>query len=115
MSDNTVDLVSDYEVETSSASVTGTSPNSHLPFFDINHLELDVITLLGDYDSEKVSENFSEEETYSFGSLDALISNVWGIINHVDAPIPPRILSKEEVITNLRRRERPKDFLQVRL
>lgn len=40
------------------------------------------------------------EET-SFGSLDALISNVGGRITHVEVLMSPPILSEEEVHVNL--------------
>lgn len=39
MSDNTVDIVSDYEVETSYASAVGTILDSHLPHLSNNHLD----------------------------------------------------------------------------
>lgn len=39
MSDSIDDLVSDPKVETSSISAKGTSPYSHFPSFDSNHLE----------------------------------------------------------------------------
>lgn len=42
-------------------------------------------------DSEKVSGNSLEEETSSFGSLDAFISNVGGGINRTEVPMPLRV------------------------
>lgn len=61
MSDNSTDLVSDSEVETVIVSIMGTSLYSHLPPHNNNHLELEVISLFDDSDSERVY----EEETSS--------------------------------------------------
>lgn len=56
MSDSTIDLVSDYEGETSSASIMGISPDSHLPPLSCNHLGSEIIHFFYDYDSERVYE-----------------------------------------------------------
>lgn len=88
MSGKTIDLVSDSEVETTSSFTTETSLDSHLPSFDNDHLEPEVITLFDDYDLERVVRNFSEGETSYSQSLDALILNVDERINHVDVTIP---------------------------
>lgn len=86
-----VDLVSGYKVETSSTSVMGTSSESHLPPYNINHLELDVISLSGGYGSKRVSMNSLEEETFSSSSLETLLSNVGEDVFPVEVLMPPRI------------------------
>lgn len=62
-------------------------------------------------DSEKASGNSLEEETSSFGSLDAFISNVGGGINQTEVHMPLRVLIEGEIQDNLQRRERVKDYI----
>lgn len=76
MSGNIVDLVSDSEVETSFSSIIGISPDSHLPLISSNHLELEIVHLFDDSDSQRVYGKSLDEGTFSFGSLEAFISNV---------------------------------------
>lgn len=52
MSDSTIDLVNDYEGETSFISIMGTSHDSHIPHFIRNHLEPKLIPLSDDSDSQ---------------------------------------------------------------
>lgn len=51
MDDNTVDLVIDSEVETSFALAMGTSPDSNLSPLHSDHLELEIISISGNFDS----------------------------------------------------------------
>ena len=51
MSDSTVNLVSEFEGETSHASIMGTSTGSYLPILGRNHLGSEIIPLSDDSDS----------------------------------------------------------------
>lgn len=51
MSDNVVNLTSDSESDTSSASRMGTPHDCHLPLIDHDPIELEVIPLSDDLDS----------------------------------------------------------------
>lgn len=114
MSDNTIDLVSDYEVETSYASIMGTSPNSHVLPLNKDNLELETISIFDDSDSERVSKYSLEENFLSSGSIDAFISNVGGGINHVEVLMPPHVLYKEEKVqANRYMREHAKIYIQL--
>lgn len=61
MSDNTVNLVSDYEKETSSSLRMGKYPDSHLPSLDNDSLEPKFIPLSDDYEFERVSRDSLEK------------------------------------------------------
>lgn len=69
MSVNSVDLVRDYDVETS----YGLFPNCLHPFFSSDHVGPEVIIISNNSGSEGMSETSMEVETSSSESLDALI------------------------------------------
>lgn len=54
-----------------------------------------------------------EEKTYSSRLLDALTSNMGGIKTYTEVPMPPHILSEDEVQANLQRSKRVRYFIQV--
>lgn len=54
-------------------------------------------------------------ETYSFGSLYALKSNVGGIKNRTEILIPHPTLLEDEIRVNLKRRDRTRYFIQAYL
>lgn len=54
MSDSVVNLASNYEGETSSVSIMGIFPNSHIHHLDCNIMELEAIPLSDDSDSKMV-------------------------------------------------------------
>lgn len=56
-----------------------------------------------------------EEETLSYSSLHALISNVGRGINCVKVPMLPRILFEEGIHINQKRRECTNNDIQLRL
>lgn len=97
VSDNLVDLMSDSEVEISYTSIIGKSHNSHILPHNSNHLGPERIPLIYDYDSERVSRSLLEKVTSLSTSLYAIISNVGEGINRVEIPMPPRVLSDEEI------------------
>lgn len=113
MSNNTVDLVSDYEVEILAASPMGISPDSHLPSLGREHIGSTIILIYNDSDFERVSRYSLEEETSSSGSLYDLISNMDGGINLVKILMPIPILLEDEVQSNLLRIEHAKDYIQL--
>lgn len=61
MSGNIINLVSDYEKETSSALRMGKYPDSHLPSLDNDSPKPKIIPLSDDYEFERVSRNSLEE------------------------------------------------------
>lgn len=89
--------MSDYESNTSSILRIGISPYSHLPPIDHDHLELEFISLSNYSDIERVSEDFLERGTSSSGSLEALLADVGGEVNHVEVLMPHLILIEEEI------------------
>lgn len=108
MSDNTIDLVCDFKVETS----LGSSPESLHSSLSGDHVRPKIIAPLEDSGSYWASRNSLKEETSSYVSLYALICNVGIRIHHTEVPIPHCILSEEEVHANLRMRECTRDFIQ---
>lgn len=72
MSDNNVDLMSDYKVETS----FGSCSNALHPSPSNDNVGPKIIVLYDDYGLKMVFENLMEEETSYFGPLGILISNV---------------------------------------
>lgn len=106
MSDNNVDLVSDFEVEPSSNSEVETSSLSS------DHIRQEIITVSDDYGSERASGNSLKEETsYYSWLLDSLMSNVGRGIKCVEVHMAHRILLGEEVRANLQRGERDTGFI----
>lgn len=103
MSDNTVNLASDSKVETLSRSF----PDSPHPSLSNDHMGLEVTSISHDSESEWVYGNSLEEDNSSSRSLDSLIPNFVGRINHAEVPIPPYILSQWDGLA--------RHFIQVRL
>lgn len=64
---------------------------------------------------ERVYDDSLEEETSSLGSLDTLISNVGKRIHWDEVFMPPHVLSKEEVRSNLQRWKHTRGFIQLRM
>lgn len=62
---------------------------------------LEIIFLYDDYGIERIFGNCLKEDISSSRMLDTLISNVGGGIKHVEVPMPPPILSEDEVRANL--------------
>lgn len=75
MSGSTVSLVSGFEGETLFALRNGTSPNSHLPPHDHDHIEPTITPLYEDSDSERVFEDSLDEGTSLSCSLESPLSN----------------------------------------
>lgn len=107
--------MNDYGVKNLYASIIGTFDDSNLPRLNRNHIELDITPISNYSDLERVLENFLEEETSSFCSLDALLSDVGGGINSVEVPMPTRFFTENKIQANLKRREPAKDYIQLLL
>lgn len=73
MSDNIVDLVSDYEVKTSYTYAMGASPYSPHPYLSSDHVGPKIITQSDESGSDWAYENSLEEETSSSMQVDTLI------------------------------------------
>lgn len=88
ISDSIVELMCDFEIETSYAYVMGTSSDSHLPPLNSDPLKPYIITMFGGFDSERVYGNSFKGETSSSGSLYSLSSNVCEGVICVEVHIP---------------------------
>lgn len=107
--------MSDFEGETFPTPRMGTSPHFHFLPPSCNHLDPEIISLSDDFDLERMSGNFLEEGTSSSGSLENLLSNVGREVTHAKVPLPPRVLSGEEIHANHQRREHAKNYILLRL
>lgn len=94
MSDNTITLKSDSEVETSYNYTMRTFSNSHLPCLSSDYIRPKIVTLYNEFDSGRVYENILEEETSLFDLLDVLISNVGKGMNRANALMPQRLIRR---------------------
>lgn len=105
--------MNDFEVEISPASPMGASFDPYLPSLSNDHIGSEIIHISDDSYSEGGSRDSSREETLSFGSLYALISNVGGEINCIEVPMPHCFLSEEGVRANLQIKEHARDYIQL--
>lgn len=93
MSYSKVDPARDSKGVTSTTSITGTSPDSHFPPLNHGHIELELISLFDDFNSERVYEDSLKEGASSSDSLETILSNVGREVNRVEVPIPPPIFT----------------------
>lgn len=89
MSDNTIGLVRDYEVE----ALSGSSYDSYHPPLNSDHVGSEIIPIFDDLGSEGCMRLTWRKTNYSSMSLDALTSNM----NPAGVLMPPHALSEEEI------------------
>lgn len=87
MSDNIINLASNFEGEISSAPKMKTSLDSHLPPLDHGRLEPEAIPLFDDSNSSRVSGDSLEEGSSSPDSLEAFLSDIDKEVNHAEVPV----------------------------